>query len=255
MASLLVPLASCLNASDNSNNLFQYGALAVTGLGGGTQVSATANGIFFEALAANIPDSRTVQNTCVTGAVESTASPAQGELKAGAALSMLSGAGSGKVTTTLAFNSLNVSYLGTAGFTYKSGDSATVLVPGETGGFPASSVTVRLAEPIIPEDITVPNASADMPVRWNVGDSTSAIILSIQYANPASSASANEQLVCSLKDDGNETVPFSSLALFINSPADKRAVRLTRWRTSVVQPTARSVLHIVSSTDSAAKLK
>ncbi len=119
----------------------------------------------------------------------------------------------------------------------------------------ASTVTVRLAEPIIPEDITTPLANSDMAVRWNAGDATSAIILTIRYANPANSTYANEQLLCSLRDDGSEDILSTALGPFLLSPANMRSVKLTRWRTQVVQPDTRSILHIVSTVDSTAKLK
>ena len=255
-AVLLLPLASCLNVVDNSNNLYQYGAIAVRALGGGAaQVRASTNGVFFSALSASIPDSRVVQNSCAFSAVDTTTPATQGDLRAGSAVTLLTGAGSNKTTTTLAFNSTNMSYVGTSNFTYKTADSATVSVPGDAAGFPASSVTVRLAEPIIPADITVPLANDPMIVRWNVGDSTSAIILSIKYANPINSTYANEQVLCSLKDDGGEDIAATALGPFLLSPVAKRSVKITRWRTNAVQPGTRSLLHIVSTVDSIAKLK
>ena len=255
-AVVLAPLASCLNVADNSNNLYQYGAITVRALGGGAaQVSASTSGVFFSALSASIPDSRVVQNSCAFSAVDTTTPASKGDLRAGAAVTLLTGAGSSKTTTTLAFNSTNVSYVGSSGFTYKTADSATVAVPGDAAGFPASSVTVRLAEPIIPADITVPLANDPMVVRWNVGDSTSAIILSIKYANPINSTYANEQVLCSLRDDGAEDIAATALGPFLLSPAAKRSVKITRWRTNAVQPGTRSLLHIVSTVDSTAKLK
>ncbi|MEO7362850.1 MAG: hypothetical protein ABI120_21135 [Gemmatimonadaceae bacterium] len=254
-AVLLVPLASCLSVVDNNNNLYQYGAVTVRGLGGGAQASANASGVFFSALSASIPDSRLVQNSCAFSAVDTTTPVSRGDLRAGSAVTLISGAGSSKTTTTLSFNSTNVSYVGAEGFSYKAGDSATVSVPGDAAGFPGSSVTVRLAEPIIPADITTPLANDPMLVRWNVGDSTSAIILSIKYANPITSTYANEQVVCSLRDDGAEDIAATALGPFLLSPLAKRSVKITRWRTSAVQPGTRSLLHIVSTVDSTAKLK
>lgn len=253
---VLMPLASCLNVVDNNNQYYQYGAITVHALGGGAaQTTATANGVFFSALSASIPDSRSVQNNCAYAAVDTTTLVSQGDLRAGAALTLLTGAGSGKTTTTLPFSSTNGNYIGTSAFTYKSGDSATVSVPGEAGGFLASSVTVRMAEPVILDDITVPLANSSMTLRWNTGDATSAIIVSIKYANPASSAYANEQVLCSLVDDGAEDIPPTFLGPFLLSPANKRSVKITRWRTQSVQPDPRSLLHIVSTVDSTAKLK
>ena len=253
---LLTPMASCLNVVDNNNNLYLFGAITVRGLGGGVaQSAATTSGVFFSALAANVPDSRGVQNSCAFSAVDTVTRAEQGDLRAGAALALLTGAGSNKSTISLPYNSINSNYVGASGFTYKSGDSATISVPGESGGFIASTVSVRLAEPIVPEDITVPLANSPMTVRWNPGDSTSAIILSIKYANPINSTYANEQVLCSLRDDGLEDIAATALGPFLQSPANKRSIKITRWRTQVAQPNLRSILHIVSTVDSMAKLK
>ena len=253
---LVVPLASCLSATDNNSNLYQYGAMTVRGLGGAaTQVNATTNGVFFSALTASIPDSRLVQNSCAFSAVDTTNPVPKGDLRAGASVTLLTGTGSIKTTVTLPLNTTNTSYVGASGFTYKAGDSATVSVPGEAGGFPASSVTVKLAEPIIPQDIIIPLANDNMLVRWNVGDSTSAIILSIKYANPMTATYANEQVVCSLRDDGAEDILATALGPFLLSPVAKRSVKITRWRTNAVQSDTRALLHVVSTVDSTAKLK
>lgn len=255
-ALLLLPMAACLNVVDNNNNLYQYGAVTVRGQGGGAaQVAATTSAVFFSALSATVPDSRNVQNSCAFSAVDTLPRTEQGDLRAGSALSMLIGAGSSKGTIALPYVSTNVSYVGTQGFTYKAGDSATVAVPGDASGFTASGISIRLAEPIVPEDITVPLANNPMTVKWNPGDSTSAIILSIRYANPINSTYANEQVLCSLRDDGTEDIAATALGPFLLSPLNKRSVKITRWRTQVVQPNLRSILHIVSTVDSTAKLK
>lgn len=252
---IAAPLAGCLNVVDTDNSFYQYGAVTVRSVGSGTQLAASSSAIFFEALTAQIPDSRSVQNSCAISSVDTTTSVSKGDLKAGSALTLLVGANASKQSLAMPFNVTNTSYIGASGFTYSNGDSVTVSVPGETGGFSASSVTVRLAERLIPADITMPTSGQTMDLAWNPGDATSAIIVSIRYANPGTTSYANEQVLCSLIDDGSESIPSSAINAFLLSPESKRSVRFTRWRTNATQPTNRSLLHVVTTTDSLAKFK
>jgi hypothetical protein len=87
-------------------------------------------------------------------------------------------------------------------------------------------------------------------VTWNgTNDPTAAIILAIKYANPANATYANEQIYCALRDDGSHTIAAAGLVGFLGSPANRRSVTLTRWRTVEAQPAARTLLHVASSVD------
>jgi hypothetical protein len=115
---------------------------------------------------------------------------------------------------------------------------------------------VKLAEPLIPGAITVPTTTAPMVFTWNApepSDTTSAIILSLRYANPATSPYANEQIYCALNDDGTHQLPTSALAAFLASPNDKRSLVMTRWRTREQAVDGRTILHIATSVDTTLK--
>jgi hypothetical protein len=171
-------------------------------------------------------------------------------LKAGASVTLSVGSG----TVNMPYDDVLFRYASSelTPFTYTSGDNVQATIPGDAATFPAASIGVKLAEPLIPGIITVPTTTAPMVFTWSspaAGDTTSAIILSLRYANPATNTFANEQIYCALKDDGSHQLPTSALAAFLASPNDKRSLVMTRWRTREALLDDRTVLHIATSVD------
>lgn len=254
---VLIPLASCLRVGAGESNLSRFGAVTISASTGGPGVArAAASAIFFEAFTASVPDSRYPSNACRVSAVDTTTRTARGDLKAGAQLGLSYGLGANTTSATLAFNEARMSYGASGLVSYSAGDSIMVSVPGDASGFPASNIKLLLAEPLVAEDVVTPALGTPMEVRWNASsDQTGAFIIAVRYANPATSTYANEQVVCSVADTGNADISSNILEPFLNSPAALRSVHLTRWRTQSVQVNDRSLLHIVSSIDTAATLK
>ncbi|MEP6763909.1 MAG: hypothetical protein ABJB66_06340 [Gemmatimonadaceae bacterium] len=217
--------------------------------------AATSTAIFFEAYSAGVPDSRNQINSCVFSTVDTTTQIVTGVKKAGTAVSLQIGANASSATIPLTFDESFKRYASAGATTYSSGDSVKVNIPGETGGFPASTISVRLAEPLLPGTVTLPATAAPLTITWNASpDTTSAIIISLKYANPATSSYANQQILCALKDDGTETIPSDAIGAVLLSPPGLRSLLLTRWRTQVLNPDANSVLHIVSVMDTLVRM-
>ncbi|MEP6778984.1 MAG: hypothetical protein ABJC26_03785 [Gemmatimonadaceae bacterium] len=253
-----LPLASaCLHLTEAANlPVYQFGAVSLRATSAaGSKAAATSTAIFFEAYSAGVPDSRNQTNTCVFSTVDTTTPFVTGVKKAGTAVSLQFGSNSTTSTVPLNFDSTFKRYTSSGTTTYSAGDSVKVNIPGETGGFPASTIAVRLAEPLIPGTVTLPTTAAPMTITWNASpDTTTAIIISLKYANPATSSYANQQILCALKDDGSETIPADAITAVLASPPALRSLLLTRWRTQVVTPDATSVLHIVSVMDTLVKM-
>jgi hypothetical protein len=254
----MLVMSGCSTVSDPADlTLLNYGAISVQATHGDNGTGkAVATAIFFAAYAASIPDSRTPANYCQFSTVDTTTSPVQGETFAGASLGMLFGRGAGSSSATLPYDAQFKRYASTVPNTYVTGDSVKVMVPGDTSGFPGAMISVRLAEPLAPEPFVLPPAGSPLTVRWNASpDSTTAILLSLKYANPASSPYPNEQIFCSLKDDGSEVLSAVAMGPVLASPAAMRSLQITRWRTQIATPNAASLLHIVSSIDTLIKLQ
>lgn len=245
-------LGACTNLTSTNPEPNRYGSVSVIGKNAaGGRVSATATAIFFEAYTAAVPASVLQQSDqCVYSAVDTTPTVTKGVKQAGAAVS-LGVAGS---SISMPFDAALFRYATPAAtpISYGRGDVVQATVPGDPAVYPAASVSVKLAEPLIPGTITVPAGTTPMVFTWNTpeaSDTTSAIILSLRYANPATSTYGNEQIYCALKDDGVHQLPTSALAAFLASPNDKRSLILTRWRTREVSVDGRTILHIATSVD------
>lgn len=229
----------------------RYGAINITARGtSATTAQADATVIFFESITVAVPNSSLQQSdNCVFAAVDTTTLVTQGQNRAGETIALTA---SGN-TMQLAYSDTFKRYATAAGqpFPYNAGDVAQVSIPGNATVFPAQNISVKLAEPILPQPVTVPTDGQPMQVRWNgTNDATASVALSLRYADPTSSPYANRQVYCEVKDDGSFDIPASGLLSFLISPPELRSLTLTRWRTNEIMPDTRTVLHIVSSIDS-----
>ena len=252
---ITVAIAACENLDQPPQVLRRYGSVVVEGKNTSeTTVSATAKAIFFESSTASVPSSLTAQNdACTVSNVDTTTVEVLGQRNAGDAISLQVGA----QTITMPWVPGGSRYDSPVGspFVYTTGATAQVTVPGNGDQYPAGSVSVLLAEPILAPDVTV-SLTQPMVITWNASTSqTSAVLLELRYANPSNSGYGNQQIICQLKDDGNMELPASSLATFLQSPQVYRSLRLTRFRTSEVDLDDRTLLHISSQTDTLVKLK
>lgn len=252
----LVALAACTSLTNSNPDPNRYGSVSIIAKNTADgRASATATAIFFEAYTAAVPASVLQQtDQCVYSAVDTTTPLTKGIKQAGAQVT-LGVAGS---SITMPFDAALFRYATPSGspISYGRGDAVQATIPGDPTTFPAATIGVKLAEPLIPGTITVPTGTTPMVFTWNApeaSDTTSAIILSLRYANPPTSTYANEQIYCALKDDGFHQLPTTALAAFLASPNDKRSLVLTRWRTREQAPDSRTIVHIASSIDTVIK--
>jgi len=238
-----------LTAADPTLN--RYGAVSIVARGASaTRATANATVIFFDAFSAAVPNSALQQgDQCAFAAVDTTTTLTKGLKKAGTNVSL--SVGGTNLTLPYEEGLFRYANLMEAPFSYNAGDLAVATIPGAADAYPASTISVRLAEPIVPGAVTVPAAGVVLPVTWNAGgDSTAAVILSLRYANPSNSSYGNEQIYCTLKDDGRFEIPASALGPFLAAPNSTRSLRLTRWRTREALLDAKTILHIASAVDS-----
>lgn len=250
-------LAGCLRTLATEDDLQKYGAIVVKGTPTvPNELAASATAIFFQAYSATAPNSRNQLNSCQFSGVDTTSREAVGQQQAGQSLTMRIGNAVSSRSTALPFEQARLRYASAGSTAYLAGDSVTVEIPGQTTGFPAAVIKTRLAEPLIVPDVTVPPVGTPLAVRWNASaDTTTAIYISLKYANPSSSTYANEQVLCSLKDDGTEDIQAAALSAFHASPISLRSLTVTRWRTVTLVPADKTLLHMVSTVDVPVTLK
>ncbi len=248
-------VSACGELTQANPTLNRYGAINIAAQGGtNASVPANATVIFFEAFTAAVPNSA-LQRTdeCRFAAFDTTVTLTRGANKAGDNVNLAFGTQS----VVLPYQASLLRYANPfdSPFTYASGDAAVVNIPGAAGVYPASSISVLLAEPIVPGAIALPAAGAPLVVTWNATtDATTAVILSLRYANPASGTFGNEQIFCALADDGRHELPGNALGPFLAAPGGTRSLRLTRWRTREALLDPSTVLHIATSVDSTIRI-
>jgi hypothetical protein len=250
-----VAIAACENLDQPPQVVRRYGSIVIEGENASeTTVRATAKAIFFESTIASVPSSITAQNDqCTVTNVDTTEVEVLGQKDVGPALSLT--VGSQTISMPWVPGGSRYDSPVATPFVYTTGQTAQVSVPGNADVYPAGSVSVLLAEPILAPDVTV-SLTQPMVITWNASTSqTSAVLLSLRYANPGNAGYGNQQIVCQLKDDGLMELPASSLATFLQSPNIHRSLTLTRFRTSEVQLDDRTLLHISTQTDTLVKLK
>lgn len=250
VAAVAAVLGACTNLTEADPITNRYGSVSIRAKNApNNRALANATVILFEAFTAAVPNSALQQaDQCIYSQVDTTTAIVRGVKKAGTPVTL----GIGGTNIVMPYDETYQRYANAenAPFTYASGDQAQISIPGDAGVYPASTIGVRLAEPIIPGPVSVPTGTTPMTFTWNAGsDSTSAIILSLRYANPATSPYANEQIYCALRDDGAHQLPTSALAAFLASANDKRVLQITRWRTRETLIDARTILHVATSVD------
>jgi hypothetical protein len=209
-----------------------------------TQIS----GVFYRGTSASIPDSRTANDACAdTFFTPPTNNPVPNTLGAGDALSLL--LGTSTVTIPRITGSSGVAYGVTAGtVSFTPGVQATLTIPGETDGFPASQIDVKTAEDFTTTPVPIVGGPDGVVVNWTPpGGAESAMLVSLRYG-PQGSSSITRQVFCVFRDDGSNEVDPDALGGWTQGDVTTRQIVFTRFRTKTSLLTAgHSVLYIASS--------
>ncbi len=256
--SLLVATSACSTVSDpDPLALRKYGAVTVQAKHNADgSASASTSAVFFDAYSATIPDSPQPAKLLSVFHCRHNGDDRRRHVASGKFNRPGVRRGVASTDFRIAIRSDAFAIYISGEYELRRGRFAARHGPRRSRRFPASAIAIRLAEPLAPQPIVLPAAGSPMTVRWNASpDTTTAIIISLKYANPATSTYPNEQIICALKDDGAEEFSAIAMGPVLASPATMRSLRLTRWRTQVVTPGTTSLLHIVSSIDTLIKLQ
>lgn len=243
-------LLACGNLSTVDEQPNRYAALNMVAQNNGSGAArGTATLVFFKGGNVTVPNSALSQfDQCIISALDTTTLVSTGMNPIGGSPALAVGTRN----LPLTYNTSLARYETTAAqpFTYTTGESATITIPDGGSVFPAATLTVKLAEPIIPTAVTLPAANADWALRWNgANDDLSSIQLQLSYATTATATRANEQVYCVLKDDGAAAIPAVYLTGFLSSPNARRAMRMLRWRTNERVLDRSTLLHVASTVD------
>ncbi len=244
-----VALSACSDLSSPPQELRRWGSVVVSAtMNPDTTVGATVTAKFFNATLVAVTNSIEAAQTdaCTIFGVDTTTSEVIGEKKAGDALTFAYG------SETVELDWVPVQYRYdsplTSPFSYVAGASGTITVPG-SDDYPGGTVSVLLAEPLTPGEVVVSHGQP-LSLTWNGSSSgTSAILVNLLYAWPATSNYANRMVACELKDDGTAVIPGGLLADFHESSTAFRKLTMTRFRTNYKELDDKTQLHINSSVE------
>jgi hypothetical protein len=203
----------------------------------GGEYRTAPNASFFRGAVTSVPDARVRTDSCFAAGEYIPPTPGSSitgvtYLDAGQAITANIG---GTATPIPRVSGSTISYALAAGNTvaYRPGDSVVITVPGITGGFPASEVRGRSAEPFTFEAIQASTSS--IPLRWTAAtDPNSALIVSLQYT-PAGSGARAQEIRCAFTDDGVDSIPLRQHQAWSATSNVARNATFTRLRTSIVQ--------------------
>jgi hypothetical protein len=134
-------------------------------------------------------------------------------------------------------------------FPFHPGEQVTITVPGVAGGFANGTISVETARgftmgPIDPS----PPPDEGLDLTWSpaaaAGDDSTKILISLQYGT--GQVEPNEQIFCSLVDDGSAEVPSVFAARWRAATTGSRRFEAARWRV-VAKEVSGGILLVVSA--------
>ncbi len=134
-----------------------------------------------------------------------------------------------------------------AALPYLPGDSASVVIPGQSGGFPAFTFKAKTAETLIVQDFGTPTAGPRLDVRWNAGhDLNSTVSFSFRYG-ALNADTLNTQIYCQFKDDGADSIPAKYMGVWAQARA--KSWTASRVRTYVAPVAQGGYFDFISTFD------
>jgi len=242
VASAIV-LAGCTVSSDLPTDQ-RLGFIAIDQYGVGDTATMDVQGSFFQPSATiqpNIPNSAAVGDTC--GAYDYDGPPGDTQpikvdnLNAGDSIVITTDKATGKLVPV--FNVAgSVDYVLQGGrLPFTPGSDVTITVPGDSGGFPARTQTVKtLVTPSFTPIQRHPDGSKDLDLHWSpAGPTYGALQLEFLYSNNANPV-PNRYMICALRDDGSYSIPSYIIAGEWNvSPYDAQSASAIRTNTTIDQ--------------------
>lgn len=206
-------------------------------------------GQFFKGTLSSVPNAQIVFDSCVPGLSYSEPSEVVGGvnfLDAGPLVELQ--IGTRKDTLPRVTSASNTLYQKgvTSPVSFTPGDSIVVTIPGAVGGYPASEIRGKTAEPFTNDPVTPPAGNETIQFRWSAAsDFNSAMIISMRYARAQDNGRLTQQVLCAFTDDGVDSVPFRNHRSWSDASNTNREIVFTRLRTSIKSQNE-GVLEIIS---------
>jgi hypothetical protein len=223
-------LTACLDPDPVPES--NYGVIGLTTVVTSTDTVLSPEALFYRTGLLNLPTSRVTGDQCQIAPFPNPAG--------GTGLPRFLDAGDSVVVstvTTTKFLYPTISVNGQAyvldpsdRFPFRPGETVTITVPGAPGGFANGTISILTAReytlgPIDPS----PPMDSTLRLTWSpAGDDSTKMLISLQYG--VGQLDANQQIFCSLVDDGAADVPTLLLAQWRTATTGSRRVEAARWR-------------------------
>ena len=248
LSALVTPLAlaACLDPDPVPES--NYGVIGLTSVVTSTDTILSPEGLFYRTGLLGLPSSRVISDQCQVAAYPTPAQSTQLPRFLDAGDSVIV---STATTTKFLFPTTGAngeSYVLDVGehFRFSPGENVTVTVPGAPGGFANGTISVLTARGFTLGSIAAsPPANDPLPLTWTpAGDDSTKMLVSLQYG--VGQLAANQQIFCSLIDDGAAEVPAILLTQWRNATTGSRKVEAARWRVAAKEVTG-GILLVVSA--------
>jgi hypothetical protein len=248
LAALGLPLAlaACLDPDPVPES--NYGVIGLTTVVSSTDTILSPEALFYRTGLLGLPTSRVTSDQCQVAAYPT---PTQGTqlprfLDAGDSVAVSTATTTKYLFPIVTTNGESYVLEETDRFPFQPGENVTVTVPGAAGGFANGTISVLTARgftlgPIDP----APPAAEGLDLTWTpAGDDSTKMLISLQYG--VNQLAANQQIFCSLIDDGAAEVPAILLTQWRTATTGSRKAEAARWRVAVREVTG-GVLLVVSA--------
>lgn len=246
LSALLAPvaLAACLDPEPVPES--NYGIIGLSTVVSANDTILVPEAVFYRTGLLALPTSRVSTDLCQ---VASYPNPSQGGglprfLDAGDRVTVSTRESTKFLLPIITANGESYVLEPTDRFPFHPGDTVTVTVPGAAGGFSNGTVSVITARgftfgPIDPE----PPSGEGLDLTWSpAGDDSTKVLLSLQYG--VGQITPNEQIFCSLRDDGVAEIESRYLVAWRTATTGSRRYEAARWRVATRQVTGGVLLAI-----------
>jgi hypothetical protein len=250
LPALLTPviLAACLDPDPVAET--NYGVIGLSAIISESDTILGPEAIFYRTGPLGLPTSRVDIDQCQIAAFP--ANGGDGELPrfldAGDRVAITTATDTGYLLPTIQDNrELYVLPTGER-FPFHPGELVTITVPGAPGGFSNGTISVLTARPFALGPIAPsPPEGEPLDLTWTpAGDDSTKILMSLQYG--VGGVEANQQIFCSLVDDGAAEISSVFLTQWRSATTGSRNVAAQRWRVAIEEVTG-GVLVLISVFD------
>jgi hypothetical protein len=213
----------------------------------GEEYRTRAVGVFLSEFSGQLPDSRFVRDSCRTLPYPLQSTPGSGNtIDAGTPVTVRTDKATGPMFPVTGGSITQYELQGDGRIAFTPGTPVAFDVPGAPNGYPQTSVTGVTAAPLQLGPVDTLPEDTGLILTWNASSDSSAVVISLQYGTTADRTTADEQIYCSLADDGVDTLNFTQTLRWRQAPAITRRVTAYRWR-STLQPVSAEAIAIVIS--------